>query len=293
MQNRERSARGSANEDNMLTETFSSIATAVRRVFANWPALLLVAIVYVALLVTLYFFVAVREASIAQVTLTFALALAAPILFFLLQTMIANGFSDSVQPVNAGLLAKRSLTNFWKVMVITLPVIALAILLIYLLAKYQSQLAAVPDSATQLHPMAASSRTHETARAPINWKGAALSTVRYLALGLVLPLAAIHLWLATARDGLIAAIKRTGQLLARAFAPQSVLIYAVGFLIFAVVPYFLLFRTTPNKHAWLDLILLGIRVALVFALTLLGWVITVKAIALLDKSPEPVSKEAA
>jgi hypothetical protein len=276
----------------MLTETFSSIATAVRRVFANWHALLLVATVYVALLVTLYFFVAVREASIAQVTLTFALALAAPILFFLLQTMIASGFSDSVQPVNAGLLAKRSLTNFWKVMVITLPVIALAILVIYLLAKYQSQLAAVSDSATQLHPMAAS-LTHETARAPINWKGAALSTVRYLALGLVLPLAAIHLWLATARDGLIAAIKRTGQLLARAFAPQSVLIYAVGFLIFAVVPYFLLFRTTPNKHAWLDLILLGIRVAVVFALTLLGWVITVKAIALLDKSPGPVSKEAA
>jgi hypothetical protein len=276
----------------MLIETFSSIATAVRKVFANWPALLLVAIVYVALLVTLYFFVAVREASIAQVTLTFALALVAPILFFVLQAMIASGFSDSSQPVSAGLLAKRSLTGFWKLIVITLPLIALAVLVIYLLAKYQSHLASVPDSATQLHPMAAS-RTHEAARVPINWKGAALSTLRYLALGLVLPLAAIHLWLATARDGLVAASKRIGQLLARAFAPQSVLIYVVGFLIFAVVPYFLLFRTTPNKHAWLELILLGIRVAAVFALTLLGWVITVKAIALLNKSPEPVANEAA
>jgi hypothetical protein len=115
-----------------------------------------------------------------------------------------------------------------------------------------------------------------------------------LALGLVLPLAAIHLWLATARDGLIAAIKKTGQLLARAFAPQSVLIYVAGFLIFAVVPYFLLFRTTPNKHAWLEIILLSIRLAAVFALTLVGWVITVKAIALLQqKSPEPVANEAA
>jgi hypothetical protein len=278
----------------MLTETFSSIATAVRRVFANWRALLLVAIVYIALLVALYFFVAVREASVAQVALTFALALLAPILFFMLQAMIANGFSDAVQPVSAGLLAKRSLTGFWKFIVITLPLLALAILIVYLLAKYQSHLAAVPDSATQLHPMAASSRTHETARAPINWKGAALSTIRYLALGLVLPLAAIHLWLATARDGLIAALKRMGQLLARAFAPQSVLIYVVGFLIFAVAPYFLLFRTTPNKHAWLEIILLGVRVAAVFALTLLGWVITVKAIALLNpKSPEPVANEAA
>ncbi len=281
----------------MLTETFSSIATAVRKVFANWPALLLVAIVYVALLVTLYFFVAVREASIAQVALTFALALVAPILFFVLQAMIANGFSGSDQPVNAGLLAKRSLAGFWKFVVITLPLIALAVLVIYLLAKYQSHLAAAPDGATQLHPMAMSSRTHETARAPINWKGAALSTVRYLALGLVLPLAAIHLWLTTARDGLPAAIRKTGQVLARAFAPQSVLIYVAGFLIFAVVPYFLLFRTTSNKHAWLEIILLTIRLAAVFALTLLGWVITVKAIALLNiqsnKSPEPVANEAA
>jgi hypothetical protein len=278
----------------MLTETFSSILVAVRKVFANWPALLLVAIVYVALLATLYFLVAVREASIAQVTLTFALAVVAPVLFFVLQAMIASGFSDTVQPVSAGLLARRSLTGFWKFIVITLPLIALAILIVYLLAKYQSHLAAAPDSATQLHPMAASSRTHGTARAPLNWKGAALSTVRYLALGLVLPLAAIHLWLATARDGLIAAIKKTGQLLARAFAPQSVLIYVAGFLIFAVVPYFLLFRTTPNKHAWLEIILLSIRLAAVFALTLVGWVITVKAIALLQqKSPEPVANEAA
>jgi hypothetical protein len=280
----------------MLTETFSSIATAVRRVFANWPALLLVAIVYVALLVTLYFFVAVREASMGQVVLTFALALLAPILFFVLQAMIASGFSDAVQPVSASLLAKRSLTGFWKFIIITLPLIALAVLVIYLLAKYQSHLAAAPDSATQLHPMA-SSRTHEVARAPINWKGAALSTIRYLALGLVLPLMAIHLWLATARDGLVVSITKIGQVLARTFAPQSVLIYVVGFLIFAVAPYFLLFRTTPNKHAWLEIILLAMRLAAVFALTLLGWIITVKAIALLhiqsSKSPEPIANEAA
>jgi hypothetical protein len=280
----------------MLTETFSSIVTAVRRVFANWPALLLVAIVYLVLLATLYFFVAVREASIAQVALTFALAVIAPILFFVLQTMIASGFSDAVQPVSAGLLAKRSLTGFWKFIVITLPLIALAVLVIYLLAKYQSHLAAAPDGATQLHPMA-SSRTHETARVAINWKGAALSTIRYLALGLVLPLAAIHLWLATARDGLLAAGKRIGQLVARAFAPQSVFIYVVGFLVFAVIPYFLLFRTTPTKHAWLEIILLTARLAAVFALTLLGWVITVKAIALVNsqsaKLPKPVASEAA
>jgi hypothetical protein len=279
----------------MLIKTFSSIAAAIRKVFANWPALLLMAIVYVALLVTLYFFVAVREASIAQVTLTFALAFIAPVLFFLLQAMIANGSSGDAEPVSTSALAKSSLTSFWKFLVITLPLIALAVLVIYLLAKYQSHLAATADSARQLHPMA-ESRTRGAARAPINWKSAALSTVRYLALGLVLPLAAIHLWLATARDGLITAIKKIGKLLARAFAPQSILVYVVGFLVFAVIPYFLLFRTTPNKHAWLEIVLLALRLAAVFALTLLGWVVTVKAIALLnfkaDELPEPAANEA-
>jgi hypothetical protein len=72
-----------------------------------------------------------------------------------------------------------------------------------------------------------------------------------LSLGLVLPLTAIHLWLATIHDGLGGALKRILSLLSRAFAPQSVLIYVAGFLIFAVVPYFLLLRTTkPNMPCW-------------------------------------------
>ena len=71
----------------MLTETFHSIAAAARNVFSNWRSMLLLAIVYASLLAALYFFVAVREASIAQVILTFALAIAAPILFFVLQAM--------------------------------------------------------------------------------------------------------------------------------------------------------------------------------------------------------------
>ena len=58
----------------MLTETFHSIVTAARKVFTNWRAMLLLAIVYASLLAALYFFLAVREASFMQVVLTFALA---------------------------------------------------------------------------------------------------------------------------------------------------------------------------------------------------------------------------
>ncbi len=265
----------------MLTETFHSLVTAARKVFANWRALLLLAFVYAALLAALYFFVAVREASIAQVTLTFALAIVAPLLFFVLQSMVAAQADE----LPAGLLLRRSLRSFWKLILISLPLIALAILIAYLLAKWQNHLGtSLNDAADLPHPLAETASRTPAAR-PIDWKVAMLSTVRYLAFGLILPLAAIHLWLATAHEGLGAAVRKIRTHLARAFAPQSVLIYVAGFLIFGVAPYFLLFRTTPTKHAWIEVLLLVARLAVVFALTLFGWVVTVRALALFAGNP--------
>ena len=275
----------------MLTETFRSIVTAARKVLANWRAMLLLAFVYAALLATLYFFVAVREASIVQVTLTFALAIAAPLLFFVLQSLVANQTDET----SIGSLLRRSLRSFWKLVLISLPLIALAILVAYLLTKWQNHLAASLDnSANELsRSLAETASGPRTAAArPIHWKAAMISTVRYLAFGLVLPLAAIHLWLATAHEGLGGALRKIRSHLARAFAPQSVLIYIAGFLIFGVAPYFLLFRTTQTKHAWIELFLLVGRLAVVFALTLFGWVITVRALAPFSTPPSQPANEA-
>jgi hypothetical protein len=58
-----------------------------------------------------------------------------------------------------------------------------------------------------------------------------------------------------------------------------------GFLIFGVAPYLLLFRVTPTKHAWLEISLLVVRLAVVFALTLFGWVITVRALSFFSTNP--------
>ena len=274
----------------MLTETFHSIVHAARQVFTNWRAMLLLAFVYAALLASLYSFVAVREASIAQVTLTFALAIAAPLLFFVLQSMVASQTDEAT----VGLLLRRSLTSFWKLILISLPLIALAILIWYLLAKAQNHFGQSPESASNIpHPLATTANAPPAAR-PINWKGALFSTLRYLSFGLGLPLVAIHLWLATVRDGLGGAIRKIATLLSRAFAPQSVFIYIAGFLIFAVAPYFLLFRTTQTKYAWLELSLLVARLVVVFALTLFGWMITVRALGLLSANPPvPPANEAA
>jgi hypothetical protein len=258
----------------MLTETFQSIITAARRVLTNWRAMLLFAIVYASLLAALYFFLAVREASIGQVILTFALAIATPLLFFVLQSMVASQ-SDEVA---AGLLIKRSLSSFWKLILISLPLIALAVLIAYLLAKAQNHVGSSLNESADLPRQIAARAEAERASRPIDWKVALLSTIRYLAFGLVLPLAAIHLWLATVHEGLGSAVRRAGRHLAQAFAPQSVLIYIAGFLVFGVAPYFLLFRATQTKHAWLELSLLVARLIAVFALTLFGWVITVRAL---------------
>ncbi|MDQ5844026.1 MAG: hypothetical protein M3539_01870 [Acidobacteriota bacterium] len=261
----------------MLTDTFHSIAVAARKVFRNWHSMLLLAVVYGLLLGALYLFVIIREASLAQVTLTFVLAVAAPLLFFLLQAMIASDGDEL--PVSS--LVRKSLANFWKLIVVTLPLIAVAVLVAYLLGKAQARFGAtVPDAAAEIPRRLATAANPSDAARPIDWRAALLSTVRYLTFGLLLPLAAIHFWVATARDGLGTAIRKLATLLARAFAPQSVLIYIVGFIIFGVVPYFLLFRTTPTKYAWLEIFFLVARLAAVFALTLFGWVITVKALAL-------------
>jgi VanZ family protein len=74
----------------MLTETFHSITNAARSVIRSWKAMLLIGAVYAALLALLYLFVSIKEATLAQVTFTFVLAVAAPLLFFLLQAMIAS-----------------------------------------------------------------------------------------------------------------------------------------------------------------------------------------------------------
>lgn len=266
----------------MLRETFQSIAVAASTVLKNWKSTLLIAIVYASLLAVLYFFVVTREATFVQVTLTFASAIVAPLLFFVLQAMIASDAADG----STGSLLRRALTSFWKLILVTLPLIALAILIVYLLGKAQARFDANVSNAAAALPRRVSALANAgDAAPPIDWRAASLSTLRYLTFGLVLPLAAIHLWLATAREGLGPAIKKLKTLLARTFAPQSILIYVVGFIIFAVIPYFLLFKTVSTKHAWLEIALMVARLAIVFALTLFGWVMTVKAIALWSTSP--------
>ena len=108
-------------------------------------------------------------------------------------------------------------------------------------------------------------------------------TLRYLLVAVVAPLLAIQLWIATSNTGLRSLVKRLGQVLTKTFAPDSVLVYACGFLIFAVAPYLLLRKPISTERAWLEISLLTVRLAASATLMLVGWVTTVGAISILSR----------
>ena len=110
-----------------------------------------------------------------------------------------------------------------------------------------------------------------------------LTTLRYLLIAVIAPLLAIQLWIATSNSGLRSLVKRLGQVLRKTFAPHSVLVYACGFLIFAVAPYLLLRKSISTERAWLEISLLTVRLAASAILMLVGWVTTVGAISILSR----------
>ena len=259
----------------MLTESFRSIATATRRLLGNWSVMVLLAGLYAALIATLYLFVMVREASTGQVVVTLVLTITAPSLFFLLQTAGAS----QTRSLRAGPMLRESFRNSWKVIAVSLPLIALAVLLTYLLGKAQSYLGTdgreLSDAAAQYQLTAGND-----GRPPLRWSQLILNSIRYLSLGLVLPLIAIHLWIASVGRDLMGTVRAAKDLIVAAFAPGSVLIYIVGFVLFGVIPYLILVKPTPASSAWMEITFLVIRLLLVFLLTLFGWVVTMGALAI-------------
>jgi hypothetical protein len=259
----------------MLIESFQSIASATRQLMRNWSAMIVLAGLYASLIAALYLFATVQEASAGQVVLSLALAITAPVLFFVLQ---AAGASQTCG-LTGGRLLRDALRNSWKVMAISLPLIALAVLLTYLLGKAQSYIGTdgreLADVVAENQIILASGGTPA-----LKWSQVTLNAVRYLSLGFVLPLLAMHLWVVSVGNNFLATIKDPKNLIARAFAPHSVLIYTAGCLVFGVIPYLLLFKSTPASRAWMEIVLFVARLVLVFLLTLFGWVITMSALAI-------------
>jgi branched-subunit amino acid transport protein AzlD len=253
----------------MIKESFAALGASTRDLFRNWRGLLLLAALYGLLLAGGYYFFAtgVNTFGLAVSALTL---LAVP-LFFLFQAAAANA---ALPEATAARVARRAPRDFVKVLLLAVPVAVLAVLFVYLLGKLQGWLPKVDESHVSMVAGVAVERP-----APLHWQEALLSSSWLLLLGFVLPLAAAHLWLSAARVGLTATLKGFHRVLGRAFAPRSVLVYAVGLFLFGMMPYFVLYTRTPLTSGWAEVTVFGLRLALVFALTLVGWVVTLGALA--------------
>lgn len=253
----------------MVMRAFDAIRAAAIALFRNWGVIAVLLLVYVGLLAAVYTFFAIREASLFQVGLTLALPVASAVLFFLL---LALSVSYTKRDSTTGSVVRCGLRDFWKLALMTVPLILFGWLVVYLFGQIEIDAAAEAVQATRPRQPA------QGAQAAADWRVIALSSLECLVLCAVLPLVAAQLWIATAREGLLGALKGAGRALLRAFAPAAVLTYATGALVFGVIPYFLIFTRTPSESAWLDLGLLGARLGFAALLTLFGWVITIGAL---------------
>ena len=244
----------------MYLNSASAVWSAVRMLFKDKTTFPLMLALYAALLLSLYFFISTREATIPQLILTFTLMFAAPLLFFLLQAASVNYATET-----SGLL-RKALRDCLKFIAVSLPVIGLTLLAVYGVGKLQGRLTVDPNT---LQPSSPNIMT-------------TLIVLRYLLIGVVAPLITIQLWIATSTRGLLEMLRSLHHTLARAFAPQVVLVFAFGFLIFAVAPYFLLGQIIPIQRTWLEVPLFTVRIIVGALLILIGWVVTIGALSIIS-----------
>ncbi|HKG14885.1 MAG TPA: hypothetical protein VKB12_16280 [Pyrinomonadaceae bacterium] len=269
----------------MIKDSLNAIADSTRATLRGWRGLLVLASLYLVPCACVYLFFSTGQATAWQLVLSGLTALAAPLLLLVLIAATANFALPERQA--AGKVARGGLRDSWKVLLLAVPVAALGWLFLYLLGKLQGVLPNIEDA-----PRAIVNATAESRPTPLHWQEALMSWLWIILFGVVLPLLAAHLWLGVARDGLKATLKRIHRVSARAFAPRPVLAYTLGFFVFALLPYFVLYTRTSVTNGWAELLMFGLRLAVAFVLTLVGWTITLGALAR-TTPPEALAPEVA
>jgi len=259
-----------------------SFVSAIKTTFTNVRALAVFAVLYALLLVSSYFFISTREATMWQVVVTYALMILVPAEFFLFQASIINRVRD--QKFHWRVIAIDALKFF----ITTIPVILIAWLLYYLLNKLGSRF---PAPVVTSLPIAQTTPKTQ----PVHWPSLIFATLRFVLLGVATPLALIHLWIAVAGseiriwidEGPGSFLKRIGTALARGFASDSVLVYGLGLILFFALPYVVLFVPFSPKGNKTDFVVFILRLLLAYLFSLIGWIVTVSTLAKRTPDPEP------
>ena len=267
----------------------STIAT----VFANAGALLVFGTIYAFLLLASYIFISIREATVWQVLVTYALMILIPVGFFILQASIIDHVLDQK------FRWRVILIDAVKFLVLSILVLLVVWALYYVLSKLSARYPAPVVKvlpAKQASPLTAPAPPPPIP--PLHWPSLIFATLRFVLLGIAFPLTTIHLWIAVAgggfrtlfRDGVKSFFKRMGSALAHAFSPNSVLLYGLGLIIFFVLPYVTLVPTFKLNGNKTEFAFFGLRLLLAFLFSLVGWVITLNALTrTVTDSPSEVS----
>jgi len=216
-----------------------------------------------------------------QVLVTYALMVLIPFGFFVLQASIID------RELDQKLRWRVILIDALKFLAVTIPVLLVVGLLYYLLNKVAARYPAPVVAVAQVSPAAHPTPPTPPPTPPLHWPSLIFATLRFALLGVAFPLATIHLWLAVAGGGFLSLFsfgaksffKRIGSALAAAFSSDSVLIYGLGLIIFFVLPYVLLVPAFTIKGNKTEFAVFGLRLLLSFLFSLVGWVITLTALA--------------
>jgi len=253
--------------------TVKLFLTTIKTTLTNVGALIVFAIIYAILLATFFRFIWIREATVWQVLFTYVFMILIPFEFFVFQAAIIDRVRDQKFRWRAIVI------DAVKFLVATIPILLAGWLLYYLLNKLAIR---YPAPALPVLPV-----TQGPPRVqPVHWPTLLFATFRFVLLGVALPLASIHVWIAIAGGeikslsggGAKTFLKRIGSALGRAFASESVLIYALGLIIFFVLPYFILVPIFNIKGNKTEFTIFVLRLLLAYLFSLFGWVVTVGAL---------------
>ena len=266
-----------------MMNTLRRFFEAVRESLRDVGSLALFIVLYALLLASLYLFVSTRVATVWQVLITFVFFVLIPAEFFILQASILAHAQDAKWQWRAILVSAV------KLFVVTIPILIIGYVIWILLNKWQVRYPA-PRPPIVFPPAAAKPP-------PLHWPTLLFATLRGLLFAVLLPLATIHLWIEVAAHdartlfsggaGVIA--KRLGRVMSLAFTSSAVFIYAVGLILFALIPYVLLFIHPSAKGTKTDFAVFGFRLLFIFAFTLFGWIVTLTALSRPAKSEPAVS----
>ena len=268
-----------------MTTTLKIWFDSLRTTLTSARTLILVGL-YALLLVSFYFFIATREATVWQVFVTYVLLLLVPAEFFVLQATILQFAREH------RFALKQIGVNALKLAVVTIPIVIVGAFVWWLMNKLQARFPA-PPAPIVFAPTPPKAQ-------PIHWPTLIITTLKFVLFGIAFPLAAIHLWIEAAACDVRASFAggaktifgTIGRALGRAFSSESAFVYGLGLILFVLGPYVILLPRLPFKGAKTAFAMFSVQVIVAFALILIGWIVTVTTLARANRTEEAVEIKA-